>query len=351
MIMKPIVIDGSYGEGGGSIFRYALALSSVTLRPIEIYNIRAKRSNPGLRPQHLTAAKILAKMTEARFEGLRVGSTRVLFEPKKRKGGKYVFNVGTAGSISLIIQAVLPVALFADGESTIEIRGGTDVRFAPPIDYMRNVFLRNLAFIGVDHVEISVRRRGHYPRGGGLVTLRVSPIERISTISKETRDPVSNISGIAHAVKLPRHVVDRIVSSTKGILRKHGYEQVEITEEWSPNSHLGPGAGITLFADAGTILGADSLGERGKASEKVGKEAAERLIRELKTKKAFDQHMGDMIIPYLALARGASFIGVSKYTLHVESNLWLTKQILNASYEVNKHQYGSASISIRGVGI
>ncbi|RLG45008.1 MAG: RNA 3'-phosphate cyclase, partial [Thermoproteota archaeon] len=112
--MKAIVIDGSYGEGGGSIFRYALALSSVTLKPIEIINIRAKRSNPGLRPQHLTAAKILVEMTEAKFEGLSVGSTKVRFEPKKRKGGKYVFDVGTAGSISLIIQAVLPVALFAD---------------------------------------------------------------------------------------------------------------------------------------------------------------------------------------------------------------------------------------------
>ncbi|HIE23764.1 MAG TPA: RNA 3'-terminal phosphate cyclase [Candidatus Korarchaeota archaeon] len=349
--MKPILIDGSYGEGGGSIFRYALALSSVTLKPIEIHNIRAKRSNPGLRPQHLTAAKILAQMTEARFEGLSVGSTRVRFEPKKRKGGRYVFDIGTAGSISLIIQAVLPVALFADRESTIEIRGGTDVRFAPPIDYMRNVFIKNLAFIGVDHVEISVRRRGHYPRGGGLVTLKVQPIEKIGTISIEVREPVSRISGIAHAVKLPKHVVERIISSTKEALRKHGYEDVEIAGEWSPNSHLGPGAGITIFADAGTILGADSLGERGKPSEKVGKEAAERLILELKTKKAFDQHMGDMIIPYLAMAGGSSLIGVSKYTLHAESNLWLTKQILNAGYEVNKHEDGSASISIRGVGI
>ncbi|RLG53370.1 MAG: RNA 3'-phosphate cyclase, partial [Thermoproteota archaeon] len=221
--MEAIVIDGSYGEGGGSIFRYALALSSVTLKPIEIINIRAKRSNPGLRPQHLTAAKILAEMTEAKFEGLSVGSTKVRFEPKKRKGGKYVFDVGTAGSISLIIQAVLPVALFADRESTIEIRGGTDVRFAPPIDYMRNVFVKNLALIGIKEVEINVRRRGHYPRGGGLVTLKTAPIDKISTLNIELRGPVRRISGIAHAVKLPKHVVERIVSSAKEALYQHGY--------------------------------------------------------------------------------------------------------------------------------
>ncbi len=349
--MEAIVIDGSYGEGGGSIFRYALALSSVTLKPIEIINIRAKRSNPGLRPQHLTAAKILAEMTEAKFEGLSVGSTKVRFEPKKRKGGKYVFDVGTAGSISLIIQAVLPVALFADRESTIEIRGGTDVRFAPPIDYMRNVFVKNLALIGIEEVEINVRRRGHYPRGGGLVTLKTAPIDKISTLNIELRGPVRRISGIAHAVKLPKHVVERIVSSAKEALYQHGYREVEITEEWSPNDHMGPGAGITLFADAKTILGADSLGERGKRSERVGKEAAERLIHELKTKMAFDAHMGDMVVPYLALAGGSSLIGVSKYTLHTESNLWLTKQILGASYEVIKKEDGSAKISVRGVGI
>ncbi len=349
--MKAIVIDGSYGEGGGSIFRYALALSSVTLKPIEIIKIRAKRSNPGLRPQHLTAAKILAEMTEAKFEGLRVGSTRVRFEPKKRKGGKFTFDVGTAGSISLIIQAVLPVALFADRESTVEIRGGTDVRFAPPIDYMKNVFIRNLSLIGVEQIEIIVNRRGHYPRGGGLVTLKVTPVDKISTLNIELRGHVSRILGIAHAVKLPKHVVERIASSAKEVLHHYGYKEVEITEEWSSNGHMGPGAGITLFAEAKTILGADSLGERGKRSEKVGKEAAERLIHELKTKMAFDAHMGDMVVPYLALAGGSSLIGVSKYTLHTESNLWLTKQILNAGYEVIKNEDGSAKISVRGVGI
>ncbi len=349
--MKAIVIDGSYGEGGGSIFRYALALSSVTLKPVEIHNIRAKRSNPGLRPQHLTAAKILADMTEAEFEGLNIGSTKVRFEPKKRKGGKFVFDVETAGSISLIIQAVLPVALFADRESIIELRGGTDVRFAPPIDYMKNVFVKNLSLIGVENVEISVRRRGHYPRGGGLVTLKVKPINRISTLNRELRGPVSKILGVAHAVKLPRHVVKRIISSTKEVLQQYGYKKIEITEEWSYNGHLGPGAGITVFADTETILGADSLGERGKPSEQVGKEAAKRLIHELETKMAFDTHMGDMIVPYLALARGSSLIGVSKYTLHTESNLWLAKQILNASYEVIKNKDDSAKISIRGIGI
>ncbi|RLG41598.1 MAG: RNA 3'-phosphate cyclase, partial [Thermoproteota archaeon] len=248
-------------------------------------------------------------------------------------------------------QAVLPVALFAGKESIIELRGGTDVKFAPPIDYMKNVFVKNLKFIGVEDVEISVRRRGHYPRGGGLVSLKVRPIDKLSTLNKELRGPVSKISGIAHAVKLPKHVVERIVLSTKETLQQHGYKDIEIAKEWSSNNHLGPGAGITVFADAGTILGADSLGEKGKPSEQVGEEAARRLIQELETEMAFDKHMGDMIVPYLALAQGQSLIGVSKYTLHLESNLWLTNRILGADYEVSKSKEGSARVSIRGVGI
>ncbi|RLG46242.1 MAG: RNA 3'-phosphate cyclase, partial [Thermoproteota archaeon] len=160
--MTPIRIDGSYGEGGGSLFRYALALSAITLRPVEVFNIRAKRKKPGLRPQHMTAARLLAEMTDARVEGLSIGSTRVVFEPRRRPRGRYEADVGTAGSVSLIVQAVLPAAATSDGAVEVRLTGGTDVPMAPPIDYMRHVLLPNLAELGV-RAELILERRGHYP--------------------------------------------------------------------------------------------------------------------------------------------------------------------------------------------
>lgn len=348
--MQVIAIDGSYGEGGGSIFRYSLALSAITLKPVEIFNIRAKRSKPGLRPQHLTAAKILAKMTDARFDGLRVGSKRVLFEPRGLRAGSYSFDVGTAGSTSLIVQALLPVTLLADGRSKIEIRGGTDAKFAPPVDYMKEVFLPNLKLMGVGGVGLELVRRGHYPRGGGVVRLSVEPLGSMNPIELKKRGKVERIGGRAHAVKLPRHVAERIARSAEEELVAAGFENASVNMDWSQDDHLGPGAGITLWADSGPKIGADSLGERGKPSETVGKEASRRLIRELNTEMAFDEHMGDMIIPYLALTKGISTIGVSVYTKHILSNLWLAKEVLGAGYDVRKVDNG-AIVQVKGAGL
>ena len=174
--MRVVEIDGSMGEGGGQILRYSLSLSALTLKPVRIYNIRAKRSNPGLRPQHLTAVKALATITNAHVEGDRVGSMEIYFEPRRRRPGSYRFDIGTAGSISLVIQAILPTLLFSGGYTRVDITGGTDVSWSPPIDYMRYVFLHNLSLFGA-RVSIKLIRRGHYPRGGGRVILEVEPVK------------------------------------------------------------------------------------------------------------------------------------------------------------------------------
>ncbi len=334
--MELVRIDGSYGEGGGSIFRYALALASVSLTPVEVYNIRAKRSRPGLRPQHLSAARLLVQMTDANVEGLRVGSTRVRFVPRERRGGRYSLDVGTAGSVSLIIQAILPVALFADSPVEVRLTGGTDVPMAPPIDYMRFVFARNLSLLGAQ-VEIELLRRGHYPRGGGQVKLRVSPARALDPLELTDRGGVEGIFGVAHAVKLPKHVAERIADSARRRLLEAG-ENADIRIDWSPNEHLGPGAGITIWANcsSGSTLGGDSLGKRGKASEVVGREAAESLLRELRPGAAFDRHTGDMIIPYLALARGRSAVTLTEFTSHAESNVWLVERMLGVEFDVTR---------------
>ncbi|MEM0017050.1 MAG: RNA 3'-terminal phosphate cyclase [Candidatus Korarchaeum sp.] len=346
--MEFVKIDGSYGEGGGSLLRYAIALSSVTMRPVEVFNIRVKRSNPGLRPQHLNAVRALAKITDAVVEGDEVGSSRVRFIPRRKISGSFEIDVGTAGSVSLIVQAALPVCLTSEGETVLRIRGGTDVPMAPPIDYMTDVFLPNLSLLGA-RAELRVLRRGHYPRGGGFIELRVKP-STLYSVQKIGRDYFNRIFGRCHAVKLPKSVVERISNSATEVLREEGFE-VEIEDDWSENAHLGPGAGIVLWTDSSPRIGADELGEKGKPSEVIGRNAALKLISEVKTGMAFDNHTGDMIIPYLAIARGLSRIGLSKLTRHAESNIWLVERFLPVKFRIDGGLDRPTVLEVEGVGL
>ncbi len=351
-----VEIDGSMGEGGGQILRYSLGFSAVLLKPVHIYNIRAKRSNPGLRPQHLTAVKALQAITDAEVRGARVGSMELYFYPRRRKPGYYRFDIGTAGSISLVIQAILPALLYAPGESRVVITGGTDVSWSPPIDYMRMVFLHNISLFGVS-AEITIKRRGHYPRGGGVVELRVKPVTSVlKPVSIIERGEILSVKGISHAVKLPRHVAERqALSASKLIREKLGIEPEISLEYYEPgrDPHLGPGSGIVLYADvrAGTRIGADSLGARGKRAEKVGLEAAAKLLEDLSTGKAFDRYMADMLIPYMFLADGRSSAGVSRITLHALTAIEVSRIFLpDTRVDVNGDRDKPGVITIHGVG-
>ncbi|UXD21335.1 ribosomal subunit interface protein [Ignicoccus pacificus DSM 13166] len=330
--MKIIEIDGSFGEGGGQILRTSIALSAVTLRPVRIFNIRAKRKNPGLRRQHFTAVKALAEMTDAEVKGLEVGSKELVFIPKRLKGGNYRFDIGTAGSVSLVIQAITPAALFAPEPVKVWLRGGTDVPMSPPIDYLRFVFEPILSKFGAD-INIILKRRGHYPKGGGIVEFEVpSPPRMLRPWGELERGEVIKIRGLSHCVRLPKHVAERQARAAEELLKRSGYENVQIDLEWYPRErdpHLGPGSGIVLWAIAErSLLGGDSLGARGKPAEKVGEEAATKLIEDLSTKKALDRHMSDMIIPYLALSCGEAEVGGAKLTMHAWTHVHVVKKIL-----------------------
>lgn len=347
-----IVVNGSLGEGGGQILRTSIALSSLFLKPVKIFNIRAKRRNPGLQRQHIIAVKILATLTNAEVKGLYKGSMTLEYIPKERRAGTFQFDIGTAGSISLVLQAALPVMIFAPGKVKLKIRGGTDVPWSPPIDYVRHVFLSILREMGVN-IKINVIRRGHYPKGGGIVEVETTPVKELSPLVKVRRGNVLKIEGISHAVKLPKHVAVRQANSAYSILKKN-YENIKITIEYyepSKDPHLGPGSGIVLWAiTENSILGADALGERGKLAEIVGKEAAMKLINELKTNMALDAHMGDMIIPFLAVAKGSSRITGSKLTMHTLTNMEVVKMFTNTRMELHGELNSPFKLVIKGLG-
>ena len=167
-------IDGSYGEGGGQLVRTAVALSAVTGKDIKIVNIRKNRQNPGLKQQHLKALETAARICEARVSGLFPGSTELSFAPVEVKGGKYDIDIGTAGSITLLLQCLMPALPFAKENVEITVRGGTDVAWAPTMDYLQQVTFRALERLGYAG-KVTLKEHGYYPKGGGKVSAFFEP--------------------------------------------------------------------------------------------------------------------------------------------------------------------------------
>jgi len=349
-----IEIDGSTGEGGGALLRTALALSAVSQRSIHIYNIRAKRAKPGLQPQHLHGVEALAKITNAKIEGLKLNSTELTLEPSVIEGGRYRVDIGTAGSTTLILQILMPAAAFARKPIELEIIGGTDQSLAPPIDFLKNVtlpVLRRMGYLG----EVECLRRGHYPRGGGIVRARIEPVQCLNAIKLTEPGKVAHISGIAHCVKLPEHIATRMAHAASMALIKAGYSKVNIRAESYPptkDPHLGPGTGIALWAETerGAILGASSLGRPGKPAEQVGREAAESLVKQLRTGRVVDRHLTDQLILYMALAEGTSDITSAELTSHALTNITLVENILGVKFEVDGQQGQPGRIKVVGLG-
>ena len=351
-----VEIDGSIGEGGGQILRTAIALSAVLGIPVKVYNIRVKRRNPGLRPQHLTAIKALAVITGARVKGLHVGSREVEFWPESVRGGEYYFDIGTAGSISLFLQAVLPALAFAESPVKLRVRGGTDVKMAPTIDYMRFVFAPLLANFGYKPV-IRVLRRGHYPRGGGIVEVVINnPPLALRPVVLEKRGRLLRVEGISHCVRLPKHVAERQARAATSVIRSElGAEAVIRLEYYEPgqDSHLGPGSGIAVWAVfERSIIGADSLGERGKRAEVVGAEAAKKLVEDVRTGAAVDRHASDMLPVYMALASGVSRYTGARLTMHAFTIFNLIKiMIPQISTRITGKIGEPFTAEIRGIGL
>jgi len=326
-----VEIDGSVGEGGGQILRTALALSALTGRPVRIYNIRAKRPRPGLQRQHLVSVKAVAELASARVEGLRLGSTEIVFYPGRVRGGEFRFDIGTAGSVTLVLQAVLPVAAFAPEPVKLWVRGGTDVPWSPPVDYVRFVLRRLLERMGYGFT-VYLRRRGHYPRGGGVVEVFVEdPPRRLVAHDFSMHGGIRFIEGLSHAVRLPRHVAERQARAAERLLRRLGVP-VKIELEWyepGRDPHLGPGSGIVLWAvGERSILGGDSLGAKGKPAERVGEEAAMKLLEDVETGRGLDRHASDMLVTYAAVACGRSVLGGARLTSHAWTNLYVVERIL-----------------------
>ena len=354
-ISLTVEVDGAFGEGGGQILRVSLALSAVTGIPVHIRNIRVKRSPPGLRAQHRTAAEAVVRLSNAAVVGLELGSTEVEFTPGEQRGGRLVLDTGTAGSTTLILQCLLPTMLFSEGRTEVEVKGGTNNPLAPPIDYVQRVLIPVYSMMGFE-VEVEVVRRGFYPRGGGIVRARLDPVEAIRPIELEEFGKVADVSGVAFSSRLPAHIVSRMVRTVRDVFQ--GARLVdkgvctEVVDYRDPGCALSPGCGIVLTAAVlpKGVLGADSLGEVGKSAERVGVEAAEALLRLISQGAPVDCHLGDQLIIYMALAKGSSVIRVSELTPHIESCIYACERFFGRIFRVSGDLGKPTTISCKGVG-
>lgn len=332
-------VDGSHGEGGGQLVRMAVALSTVTETPVRIRQIRAGRPNPGLAAQHTTAIGAISKLCDAEVTGLEVGSSAIEFRPGSLEPGRYSFDVGTAGSVALILQALLPVAAAAPGPVRVRLVGGTDVRWSPPIDYFSRVFLPIVRRLGA-HADMEVPRRGYYPRGGGIVEAVLEPTRTWTPLVLPERGPIQRVRGIAHVSNLPGDIPKRMKHAA--IRRLHGVAEVKVEERvYRGEEAIGQGGALVLWAETETaILGSDALAERGKPSERIGEDAATSLRAEIESQASLDVHAADQLLVYLARANGPSRFRVREVSGHLETMMWLLPQFLTCRFAVAREGAG-----------
>ena len=332
-------IDGSIGEGGGQILRSSLALSAITGTPFRISKIRANRDKPGLRRQHLTAVLAAARVAGAHVEGASVDSRELTFMPSGVIPGDYEFDVGSAGSTTLVLQTVLPPLMIAERPSTLVLQGGTHNFGAPPADFLQRAFLPLINRMG-PRVEIAVERPGFAPAGGGRMIVTIEPAKQLTPIYLNERGLVTRRRATATVAGLPRAIAERELTEV-GRALKWGPESLAVNE--LPEAY-GPGNLLTIEVGAEHVTELfTAFGRRGVRAEQVAQEAAQQANRYL---DAPDVPVGDcladqLLLP-LALARGGSYRTLP-LTMHARTNIDVIGMFLDVKIEASAEPGGGAT--------
>ncbi|HKB34930.1 MAG TPA: RNA 3'-terminal phosphate cyclase [Gemmataceae bacterium] len=319
-------LDGSFGEGGGQILRTSLALSLITGKPFHLRNVRAKRSKPGLQPQHLMSVRAAATVGQATVRGDSKGSTDLVFEPGEVRPGNYRFDIGTAGATGLVLHTLyLPLMLGKDGPSELTLTGGTHVIKSPCFHFLDITWRAYLEQFGL-RLRLRMDRPGFYPRGGGAVQVFLQPCAAIQAFRHLHRGPV-RVSGFSAVAGLPDQIARRQARRATVRLKQHDLEADVQEETWEG----GPGTVLALALDtspAPTLF--FGLGERGKPAERVADDAVDQVFAYLGAGEAaaVDAHSADQIVLPLALAKGPSEYTVAEVTLHLLTNVAVIRQFL-----------------------
>ena len=323
-------IQGNYLEGGGSIVRLAIALSAITQTPIRITNIRQFRDSSGLKTQHLRAIESVANLCNGKLKDAFLGSTEIEFHPGNIEKNKIKVNIETAGSVGLLLQCLMLPCFYNKKETEIEITGGGTVGLhAPNLLYTENVLLPLIKKLGFE-ASLEIKKHGFFPKGGADVICKIKPCKPKSIHILE-RGNLIQIKGISLATEdlKNKNVAERQTNSAKKILKDYNIK----IENLYVNS-LSTGSALLLYAEFNnTIIAWDSIGEKGKSSEKIGEEATKGLIEQLNSEAALDDYMQDQILIFMALAKEGSF-KFNNLTEHAKTNMWLIEKFLPIKFEI-----------------
>jgi len=347
-----LVIDGSHGEGGGQILRTAVGLSAVTGRALRIERIRAGRSKPGLAAQHLTAVRAVAAVCDAELEGDALGSQTLIFLPRRiPRAGDHLFDVaearqgGNAGAATLVLQAVLPPLLRADGESIVVVRGGTHMAWSPPFDYLKDTWLPAVAGMGAS-IALELRRSGWFPIGQGEIgaIIRGRGSVPLRPLRLEGRGALRRVTGRAIAAQLPSHVPRRMADRASALLRDAGLRS-RIGAESLRAACAGTGIFLAAEYENGRC-GFNAFGRIGKPAEVVAGEAVEQLLRHDASAATVDEHLSDQLLVPCALADGPSVFLVDRVSPHLLTNAWVVEQFVLARVETALLDNGANRVTI-----
>lgn len=334
-----LIIDGSFGEGGGQILRTSLGLSLVTGMAFRIEKIRAGRKTPGILRQHLTAINAAAKIGEADIVGATLGSQQLTFIPKKVLTGNYSFAVGTAGSATLVLQTVLPALLLADGPTSLTLEGGTHNPAAPPFDFLEKTFLTQINRMGAK-ITLELIRPGFYPAGGGQFKVNIEPTKKLSGFELTSRGEILSRKARALVASLPTDIADRELNF---IGQRMSWDKSCLYKEIITNSR-GPGNVVFIELESENLTEIfTAFGERGVRAEAVADEVVKEARHYLAAGIPVGEYLADQLLIPLALAGGGAFttFGLS---LHTTTNIEIIKKFLKV--KINAKQLGKLSTVI-----
>ena len=344
-----IDIDGAFGEGGGQILRTSLTLSAITGQPFNISNIRAHRSQPGLRPQHLTAVKATARITRAQVDGASLSSQNLSFYPGIPHAGRYQFTIPTAGSLSLVAQTIFLPLCFADGSSQITLTGGTHVLHSPSFHYLTELWLPCVESLGYRGL-LQMHKAGFYPRGGGEVQLNVLTPNQPQPLTALECGELTCIRGFSGVANLDESIAKR---QKHQALRRLGplCQDTKIKTLQLPSPGKGTFILLQVLFDGVGWAGFSALGAPGKRAEAVADEAVEELLSFLNTDACLDPHLADQILLPLALVKGTSRFTTSRITQHLLTNAHVIQKFLPAMITVSGTLDHPGEIAIKSEGI
>ncbi len=332
--MDMLEIDGSRGEGGGQMVRTSVAMATVTGRPTHLTRIRENRPTNGLSKQHCAAVNAVAEMAGSQVTGNTIGSRELLFEPGNEHVYDIQMNIGTAGSVSLVLQAMLLAARNHKKRLTVDISGGTNVMWAPPIDSYQHLLFPLMGRMGIN-ADVRIIERGFYPQGGGRVIASLDPISRIHPLEIESLGDLVAIRGVCFSQRLPDWITKDVIRSCEDTLAPVADVEFDVQKTEGDSR----GAGVVLVAEfENGMLGSNALTSRGHTADKAGEDAATDLLREMTSGATMDVHTADQLLPYMAMAEGKSAFSVSRISKHLLSQMDTLESFLDVKFGVERKE-------------